>query len=470
MAIHEINPSTYFKQLKWKEQGETDHFKPLLYEDLYIPSWVNGYSIAMEYIYNWFLDKFPKDFFKTIHIVGKHPFDDFRRFEYGEYVKREKPAVSFAGQIQYDFNGENVDIHMLGIDAYMKRTHFQRSFFKDIIDKQYIGFAMEQLLCNFTIRLRLNTRAMQLDTFKRMQIMFRIGCTETDKADMDFHIPYKLMYNIAAVKGFLVDTATETISEPYEFQKYLNRYSQIPFLYKLRYINGKHEYFIRMRDMPVYLDMRNTPDVDDGDQEGQLSTNYNIDMQVSIRIPVPKFYIHYSEYKPNKSIIVEPSTGITVYSMKVVTIPEVNDKGWPIYGTSNFLAEKDQKVVKEIDIEPLFKAPVSSNSRVDLEFLIQEAINAGISPSAFIDIGVYTQDVLVTGRLPITMDWKNRKILLPKYTMNTYFYLAVYFDLGYINSRIIDLDKAQNNDLKPIETKSDLVSKTAQKELMNDNE
>lgn len=222
--------------------------------------------------------------------------------------------------------------------------------------------------------------------------------------------------------------------------------------------------------MPVYLDMRNTPDVDDGDQEGQLSTNYNIDMQVSIRIPVPKFYIHYSEYKPNKSITVEPSTGITVYSMKVVTIPEVNDKGWPIYGTSNFLAEKDQKVVKEIDIEPLFKAPVSSNSRVDLEFLIQEAINAGISPSAFIDIGVYTQDVLVTGRLPITMDWKNRKILLPKYTMNTYFYLAVYFDLGYINSRIIDLDKAQNNDLKPIETKSDLVSKTAQKELMNDNE
>ena len=31
-----------------------------------------------------FLSKFDNGFFRTIHIVGKHPFDDFRRFEYGD--------------------------------------------------------------------------------------------------------------------------------------------------------------------------------------------------------------------------------------------------------------------------------------------------------------------------------------------------------------------------------------------------
>ena len=35
------------------EIKDIDRFKPKLYADLYIPSWVNGYSVAMEYVYNW---------------------------------------------------------------------------------------------------------------------------------------------------------------------------------------------------------------------------------------------------------------------------------------------------------------------------------------------------------------------------------------------------------------------------------
>lgn len=43
-----------------------------LHGNLALPSYVHGYSLAIEYMYNWFKSKFPKDFFRGgIYIDGK---------------------------------------------------------------------------------------------------------------------------------------------------------------------------------------------------------------------------------------------------------------------------------------------------------------------------------------------------------------------------------------------------------------
>ena len=43
-----------------------------LYGNLALPSYVHGYSLAIEYMYDWFKSKFPKDFFRGgIYIDGK---------------------------------------------------------------------------------------------------------------------------------------------------------------------------------------------------------------------------------------------------------------------------------------------------------------------------------------------------------------------------------------------------------------
>lgn len=422
-----------------------DRFKPKLYADLYVPSWVNGYSIAMEYVHNWFLSKFPKDFFKTVHVVGKTPFDDFRRFEYGDYVKRQKPAVSFAASINYDNEFSNIDLHMFGIDTYMMKTDFHRSFFKDPMKKLYLGHVAEAMEINFTIRTRFSTRAEQLDMYKKMELLFRIGCTTTVDTDLDFHVPYDLMSDLARDAGFQIDV-NGTIMLPYEFLFYLNQHSQIPFLYKLRYINGKHEFFIRMNNMPLYLDTRNKLDPDDGEQEGQTMNNFNIDFPVRVIIPVPQFYIYYSEGKLVNELHLQPSHGTNVYSMRVLDIPDVNEKGWTMYGTSNYLKEKDEKYVKEIDISSLFVAPVDTRVDISLEDLIEDSIQCGISPSTFIDIRVYTNDMMAArGKLPSSMDWKRRKIILPDDVKNSYFYLIIYTEQGYINSKVIDINKVYKN-------------------------
>ena len=84
-----------------------DRFRPSLKCDLFIPSYVHSLSIATEFIYNYVLSRFPENYFETIHIAGKHPFEDFRKLNRVGLTKAENPAVSLSYTIQYDYNDNN---------------------------------------------------------------------------------------------------------------------------------------------------------------------------------------------------------------------------------------------------------------------------------------------------------------------------------------------------------------------------
>ena len=55
-------------------------YKPQLYRNLAMPSYVHGYSLAIEYMRSWFLSHFDKNFFKVVHVNGKHVLDDWKHF------------------------------------------------------------------------------------------------------------------------------------------------------------------------------------------------------------------------------------------------------------------------------------------------------------------------------------------------------------------------------------------------------
>lgn len=428
---------------------DKDRFKPILYGDLYIPSWVNGFSIGVEFIYNWFLSKFPQGFFKTIHVANKAPYDDFRRFNVGDLTKREKPACLFSTTLQYDFNDNYNDLNFYGVDNYIRKTDWQRSFFKDPKRGIYIGMDMELMLLNFNIRVRVQTRAEQLDLYNRMRKVFRIGCTETIDLDMDIHLPYELMFQIATMLNVPVDVNEEAILDPWNFTTYLNRYSQMPILYKLRYINGRHEFFVRMRNLPTHLNLTNQLDADEGENDGQMMNNFNIDMQVTMRLPIPSLFLLYNEGKQVNHIHTEPSGGLTVYSMKVFDIPDVNYKGWVMYAHSNYAAEENETVVEKINIRELFKAPLNVKVGTDLDSLIDLSLKENLSPDNFIDIAIYTNDIGEDyGRQKIEIDWATREIKLLGDNKHLYFYIAIYIDRGYVNNKIIDIDNADKNRLK----------------------
>ena len=426
---------------------DIDRFRPSLKCDLFIPSYVHSLSIATEFIYNYVLNRFPQNYFNTIHIAGKHPLEDFRTLEKGNFVKRITPAIALSYNIQYDYNDNDIDYNLLSTNRYLKRSLWQQSFFKCPSKSLYLGMDLEAMMINYNFKIQVNTKAQQLDLYNRIRKVFRLGCTETLDIDCDFHLDRSLMAYMAKEAGFNVDATTEEVLDPWNFTRFLNAYSQMPILYKLRLINQKYEYFLRMRNLPVHLNFQNSLDVDDGNQYGMTSMNFIIDFPIEVRFPAPRTFALYNEGKWVHQINLEKNDGINVYSVKVVDIPEENYKGWPMYGHSNYLAEEDEKIVKSIDIKSLFKAPVDVKIKTDLDDLIQDSLNQYISPESFIEIAVYTNDLAIngTGRIPISMDWENRKIILPEGMTNQYYYLAIYIDRKYINDRIISITDATNN-------------------------
>lgn len=434
-----------------------DRFRPSLKCDLFIPSYVHSLSIATEFIYNYVFSRFPKDYFSTIHVSGKHPFEDFRRLQKGDLAKRENPAASLAYSIQYDFNDNNLDYNLLSTNKYLKKSQWQRSFFKCPSRGIYIGMDLEAMMINYNFRFRVDTRAQQLDLYNRLRKVFRLGCTETVDIDCEFHLDNSMTIAIAKEAGFNIDTSTGEVVDPWNFTRFLNAHSQMPILYKLRLINQKYEYFLRMRNLPVHLDFQNPLDVDDGVQTSMTTGDFTVEFQIAMRFPAPRTFALYNEGKWHHGISVESDEGIKVYSMKVLDIPEENLKHWPMYGHSDYMAEEGETIVESIDIGELFKAPVDIKVDTSLDDIIQDAIDQFINPDTFVEIAVYTNDLAIngTGRIPIAMDWENRRIKLPPNTTNNYFYLAIYIDRAYVNGKIVEKTDAQHNRILASKRESD---------------
>lgn len=425
-----------------------DRFRPTLKCDLFIPSYVHSLSVATEFIYEYVLSRFPKGYFNTINVANSNPLEDMRRLNKGDLAKKENPALSLSYNLQYDYNDNNTDNNLLSTNKFLRSSQWQRSFFKYPQKGLYIGMDLEAMMINYNFKFRVNTKAEQLDLFNRIRKVFRLGCTETNDIDMDFHIDRALITKVAQEAGFLLDTNGEVV-DPWNFVRFLNAYSQMPILYKLRLINQKYEYFVRMRNMPVHLDFQNPLDVDEGNQEGMTANDFIIEFQIAVRFPAPRTFALYNEGKWIHEVHTEnDNTGLAVYSVKLCDIPEANFKGWPLYGHSNYISDQPQEFITEINIKELFKAPADVKIDTSLDDIIQDSLNQFISPDSFIEVAVYTNDILahdLSGRIPVKMDWENRKILLPQNTPDSYFYIAIYIDRAYVNNKVVEITNADKN-------------------------
>ena len=59
---------------------------------------------------------------------------------------------------------------------------------------------------------------------------------------------------------------------------------------------------------------------------------------------------------------------------------------------------------------------------------------------------MYTTDTSSEyGRCKIEIDWPNRTVKILEDSKNLYFYIAIYIDRGYVNNKVIDIDKAYNS-------------------------
>jgi len=385
---------------------------------------------------NCFLSKFDVDYWKVVYVDGKFILDDFRKFNHHDSIKTMKPSLSIVPQVTFEHDRERVDLYQGSLHQLINRSREDSAFFKDRDKNMFVSLMMEQLQMNFTFRMKVSSRAQQVELYKYIQMAFRIGSTQGEYIDIDFHIPYTLILQLAADSGF--EIIDEKIKNVLSFVKYLNEHSILPILYKYRNVNGKNEFFIRMPNMYAHISCQDAPSADDGDREGMIFNNFMIDMNVILQMPMPKAYSFYSLKPPDiiKHIDTNDTGSPAVISIELMNYPEKNSKGWDKFITTDYYEENIIKPLV-IDFAELFD---------DSEILrtIKYNNNIQISSSIFIDFIINNNGKII----PYTIDWKELKLNTDTVVISENTNIAIYIDLGYINDTIINLTELNEDRLR----------------------
>ena len=412
-------------------------YRPKLYKSLQMPSYVHSYSLAIEYMKKWFLDMFPKDFFKYVHVNGKHVLDDWKRFNRYN-IKHEKPMLAIVPQVNTEYDRNDLDSGFAGRDIMLRRSTAQQSFFRDYDFMQFIYLQMREMEMTFNYRCRVNTRAQQLDLFNQMEIWFRVGQTQQTNLTADFHIPKNILIDIAKVTGFEVDE-DNNIKDPFTFTSYLNAKSDLPIIYKLRAINQQPEWFVRATGLRAHIAIREKLNLDDGEREGKLDTNFHVDMQAVLHIPVPHFYAYLSQDPIIPTIPVsEDKPVIGIYTIDNVNFPPCNDKGWNIVAQTSYSCEKGEEF---IDLSPIF-----NNRNWHISKVIEYNKNLNLAAGGFMEVWAWFDGAFKPKQVDFHMDWNNLHMIFDQTIEgDDVIDIAIYVDMSYVNNTIINIEEYDKN-------------------------
>lgn len=408
-----------------------------------IPSASHSYALAVEYIHKWFLDKFSKDYFKTIYIEGKNIFDESRRFNINDTARRQNPAVAIIPSIDFSFDRDKIDLALGGLDLYEEKSTMDTCFFRDYENGLYIKEIDQLNLLNFTIKVYVDTRAKQLNLWHYMKLAFRVGATQGEYIDMDFSIPEELILQLAMDVGFEVDLENRKVKKIAEFLQYLNKNSAVPFLYKLRCENGRDEFFIRVPGEYVHISIPDYLSVDDGERVGHTYENFPIEMNLMLRFPAPQSFVYMSkrEQKIIEGIKMETSDHIVgLYTIKFFDVPKLNEKKWGLFVQTEYVEDIEKSDI-EMDFTDLFTTSILD--------VIEYTKKQFLSPSIFLDIKLFDTE---GNPIDYTIDWDTLKVKLIDGKDYRKIIIGLYVDNIYLNETIVTMNSALDNRLNTSET------------------
>ena len=425
----------------------------ILQQRIIVPSEIHGYSLAVEYMRRWFIDKFnnyfcpvdnngtPTDYFKTVYINGKHVFDDFRQFNKNKekILKREKPALQITPTINIDNDRRSLKSlqNLTGPEMFYKNNiDYGKFFFYDTERNIKVILSMDTLEVAFNFKVKVDTFAKQVDVYRFMNLYFRVGDTQSEYVDMDFNFPTQLINQIAKQSGHIGEDGN--IKEPLKFLKYLNMHSKLPITYKLRTINGNPEYFIRVPKLYVHLNNTDRLDRDDGERLGMLSNNYNIEMNTILTIPIPLMYCYITSKDESLYLPSVEESDLGLYTVQLYNIPNRNKMGWETYFTSQVALDHvtlDYNEFEIINIKELIEPSV-------LE-IIEYTLSNNTSPDIFLDIDTFS----LSHKLYTKINWETLDIKIhgPINEYTNVIDIVIYIDQNYVNNYIATRDKIYEN-------------------------
>jgi hypothetical protein len=399
------------------------------YHSLIVPSFVHSYSVCVEVIKKWFLSKFKEDFFTSVQMEGANIMDQLRRYDKTTILQRKSPALYITPSIDMSYNRDNLYLYQYGSNLSVYNGLLDRAFFKDNKHNTFISVSCEEMSVSVNFKIKVSTKAKQLDLYRYLQLACRAGATETLGFDMDMHIPYNLIMQLASDVGFTIDPETEKIDSIIPFINYLNQNSLLPFLYKYRCINGKNEFFVRLPDSNMHLNIAGDINIDDGTRVDQMTKDFGLELSVNANMMAPKFYVYHSR---NEHLIIERGgyiegndTAYVFNSIKLPDIDTVDEHGWNQYLQTEFEEDEITNPLV-IDLKDLFRGS-------DLEEIIRYTIDIGVSPAVFLNFRIYNDGI----RKKIDVDYRNLILYVQEPVTSYITNIFIYANLQYINDQLI---------------------------------
>lgn len=390
----------------------------------------HNYALCIEYTKHWFLEKFNKDFFSYIHLDGAHAFGELTRLTKDQIISHsnnDKGEVIILPQIDEAYDREHIDMNLFGIDQYIDTTlKIDKAFLQDPINHKYLLMKMDMILMNFTFKIKMPSRATQLDLYKYMKLAFRIGLSESKNVDSDYLIPYPLMLSIASDCGFIIEN--DRIKEPIKFLTYLNSRSFIPIIYKRSNVNDKEEYFVRVDRLPVRIGLESLTK-DDGNKNGHISTDFGIEMTINVRFPSMQLFVYYTKsierFIPQSKEVYNIDNTLMMALHQMQDPPPVNDKSWNLYIKTDWQADDYGHL--HIDMNDLFEG--------ELRYMIEKHKDRFVSPDLFMEVQLYNNGF----KQPVIMDWSNMILQCENNHLTKLIStIAIYVDMNYLNTQRIE--------------------------------
>ena len=388
---------------------------------------------------------FPKGYIKSYYINTR---DFSEEIEDDDVIRKEKPILTL--KPKFSFDSEDVTIGRVptwqyGSDFIFKpmKYHYFRTLY-DPNNKAYIYFTHERYKVSFDIDMRFTSRLQAINAahfFKnreRHRMWFYI-----EDIWLETTIPKSMIYGLARHLKFDLEKDEDIAS----FVNYLNMYSNYRITKKTSMSSGISNYYFRFKTR-LMVQYPNYPELDDGDSNGQVTTDFTVSTSMEIEFNAPNnFFLELGQI-------------IEIEDLKEMSELEfLSDQEVVVSLPPNDIPDIVKNEVQKLVVWQGYIAESSTIDIVNIEDALNEELNIIIDQNnsnnpklneEMFEVLLYRDGEKMNPK-SYKMDWQNKDLINKRPEADVTYYFGIYIDTlkakeilekHYSNSDILDkLDK-----------------------------
>jgi hypothetical protein len=397
-----------------------DAVEPKKYVSL-MSSMSHTYGNALAFIQNYVINLFPENTFKTIHVNSKIAHRQLRSTS-KEFLKKLKPMIIFRPRI-----AARDEERFLQDTMFVERMNDIHStwgggpllsFLEDPDNDFSIKYQLNRSVFYVDVILVFSTLMQQIDYVHYLQNALRWEHPFMLYTNMESFIPQEMLSIVSDISHVPLYDGHDCT---YDFLTYMNGHSLYPITYKFNGASGSKEFY---RYYPANIETTfNNLNWDEGDLNGSVANQYQIDFSIKMEFNSTGFYFLYSDdiYNINLPVINGEDTDIIPIYTDVLLAEDLHLKeGWILYNRATTKLENPDDTV---NIDTLLNESVRNS--------IEYHLKNGLPLMDLVDLKVRKQGKLIHEGQEYDMDWNTKTITF--HNQDEYHTYAIYICINLNN-------------------------------------